>query len=70
MNVPTDVSWNRLIRVLKKAGFTVMREGRHTSMIKDDRIIIVPRHKRIKRETLREIIRDSGLGLEKFKSLL
>ncbi|MGV8120126.1 MAG: type II toxin-antitoxin system HicA family toxin [Candidatus Xenobiia bacterium LiM19] len=70
MSVPTDISSQRLIRALKKAGFIVVRKGKHISLYKNDRIVIVPRHKRIKRETLRGIIEDAGLSDEDFRELL
>lgn len=54
-NIPTDLSTKRIIRALKKAGFEIMRQGKHISMAKEDKIVIIPRHKRIKRETLRDI---------------
>ncbi|MBI3554212.1 MAG: type II toxin-antitoxin system HicA family toxin [Elusimicrobia bacterium] len=68
--VPTDLAWGRIVRALKKAGFVVIREGKHTSMSKDDRLVIIPRHPRIKRETLRGIIEDAGMTPEEFRELL
>ena len=68
--VPTDVSSERVVRVLRKAGFELAREGKHISMVKGDRIVVIPRHKRIKRETLRGIIKDAGLSIEEFRKLL
>lgn len=70
MSIPTDLSYDRVVRALKKNGFVVLREGKHTSMHKDDKIVIIPRHSRIKRETLRDIIKDAGLAVEEFKELL
>lgn len=69
-NIPTDLSAERVVRALKKAGFEIIRQGKHISMVKRDVIVIIPRHKRIKRETLREIIKDSELTIEEFKDLL
>lgn len=70
MKIPTDVSWERALKAFKKAGFVIIREGKHTSMFMGDKIIIIPRHKRIKRETLRDIIKDSGLTVNEFKKLI
>lgn len=39
-------------------------------MSKDDRLVIIPRHPRIKRETLRGIIEDAGMTPEEFRELL
>ena len=68
--VPTNLSWERVVRVLKRAGFELRHEGRHTSLSLGGRIVVIPRHPRIKRETLRAIIKDSGLTIEEFKRLL
>lgn len=68
--VPTDLSGDRVVRALKRAGFIIRRQGRHTSMTKGDTLVIIPRHSRIKRETLRGIIADSGLTVEEFRALL
>lgn len=68
--VPTDVSCERIIRVLAKAGFTIVREGKHCVMGKGELLVVVPRHHRIKRETLRDIIKDACMTIEQFKKLL
>lgn len=68
--IPTDLSAERVIRALARAGFTIIRQGKHVSMVQGDRIIIIPRHHRLKRETLRAIIKDAGLTVEDFKELL
>jgi predicted RNA binding protein YcfA (HicA-like mRNA interferase family) len=39
-------------------------------MAKDERLVVIPRHSRIKRETLRGIIEDAGLTPEKFRNLI
>ena len=53
-----------------EAGFRVIREGKHISMVKDDRIIIIPRNTPINAFTMAGIIKDSGLTIEEFKKLL
>ncbi len=68
--IPTDLSSERVVRALKKAGYILAREGKHIPMVKGERIVIIPRHKRIKRETLRGIIQDAGLSIEEFRTLL
>ncbi len=67
---PTDLSSERVVRALRKAGFIVARQGKHISMVKGDRIVVIPRHRRVKRETLRDIIKDAGLSTGEFKALL
>lgn len=68
--IPTDLLRNGLFERSKKAGYELARESKHISMVKGERIAIIPRHKRIKRETLRGIIQDAGLSIEEFRNLL
>ena len=60
----------RAINALEKAGFTVLREGKHTIMTDGVRILVIPRHNPINAITMGGIVRDAGLTLEKFKELL
>jgi predicted RNA binding protein YcfA (HicA-like mRNA interferase family) len=60
----------RAVKAFEKAGFRVVREGRHISMVKDDRIIIIPRNNPINAFTMAGIIKDAGLTIEEFKKLL
>ena len=67
----TDVSSQRLIRVLKKIGFWVSNErGKHIGMTDGRRKVIIPRHTRLNPYTLKGIIRDAGLTEEKFRKLI
>ena len=65
---------HKLIRILQKAGFEVVRQkGSHVIMIDDKRTrIVVPVHpgKSIKPGLIRAIIRESGLSREDFLKLL
>lgn len=69
-SIPTDLSDERIVRTLRKVGFEIIREGKHISMAKGEKIVIIPRHKRIKREIVRSIIKDAGLSIDEFKNLL
>ncbi len=60
----------RAVNAFKKVGFRVIREGKHVSMAKDDRIIIIPRNIPINAFTMAGIIKDAGLSIEEFKELL
>jgi predicted RNA binding protein YcfA (HicA-like mRNA interferase family) len=61
----------RAVKAFEKAGFRVIREGKHISMAKDDRIIIIiPRNNPINAFTMAGIIKDAGLTIEEFKKLL
>jgi len=66
----TDISSERIVKVLSKAGFRVIREGKHIGMSDGSRHLTIPRHKRINPYTLKTIIKDSGLTEEEFKSLI
>ena len=64
------IQHQRAVKAFEKAGFRVVREGKHISMVKEDRIIIVPRNNPINAFTMGGIIRDAGLTIEQFKKLL
>ena len=66
----TDVSSERAIKAFKKAGFEIIKQGKHTSMSKGKYIITIPRHKRLNPYTLKTIIKKAGLTDEEFKELL
>ena len=58
------------IRALEKAGFRVLRQGKHTIMTDGQRILTVPRHNPINAFTLGGIVRDAGLTVDRFRDLL
>jgi predicted RNA binding protein YcfA (HicA-like mRNA interferase family) len=64
------IQHQRAIKAFEKAGFRVVREGKHISMVKEDRIIIIPRNSPINAFTMGGIIKDAGLTIEEFKKLL
>jgi predicted RNA binding protein YcfA (HicA-like mRNA interferase family) len=67
----TDVSSERAIRALRKAGFWVSKtSGKHAGMTSGTRKVTIPRHKRLNPDTLKSIIRDAGLTDERFKDQL
>jgi predicted RNA binding protein YcfA (HicA-like mRNA interferase family) len=66
----TDISSERAIRAFEKAGFRVIREGKHIGMSDGTKHLIIPRHNRLNPYTLKTIIRDAGLADEQFKNLL
>jgi len=69
-----SVNSNRLIKVLEKEGFKVIRQkGSHTILINEEKIrIVVPMHpgKEIKPALCRAILREAGVNREKFFKLL
>ena len=64
------MSHRRAVRAFKKAGFWVVREGKHISMTDGERIIIIPRANPINAFTMGGIIKDAGMAIEEFKKLL
>lgn len=66
----SGVSHLRAVKAFEKAGFRVVREGKHISMTNGERIIIIPRSNPINAYTMGGIIKDSGLTIKQFKELL
>ena len=61
-----------VIKVLEKAGFSFVRQkGSHRIYVKENMGVTIPFHnKDLKKGTLRHIIKQSGLTIEKFLKLL
>jgi predicted RNA binding protein YcfA (HicA-like mRNA interferase family) len=58
------------IKALEKAGFRIVRQGKHTVLSDGIRILTIPRHNPVNALTMGGIVRDAGLTLEEFKKLL
>lgn len=58
------------VKALEKAGFRIVRQGKHIVMSDGIRIITIPRHNPVNAITMGGIVRDAGLTLEEFKKLL
>ena len=58
------------VRALKKAGFRVVRQGKHVVMTDGSRILTIPRHNSVNAYTMGGIVRDAGLSEEQFRKLL
>ena len=58
------------VRALEKAGFQVIRQGKHIVMSDGNRQVTIPRHNPIKAFTMGGIVRDAGLTVEEFRRLL
>lgn len=58
------------IRALQKAGFRVVRQGKHIVMSDNIRIITIPRHNPVNAFTMGGIVRDAGLTEDEFRALL
>jgi predicted RNA binding protein YcfA (HicA-like mRNA interferase family) len=58
------------VKALEKAGFKVVRQGKHIVMSNGVRIVTIPRHNPVNAITMGGIARDAGLRVEEFKELL
>ena len=58
------------IRALRKMGFEIVHEGKHTVMSDGDRIVTIPRHNPINAYTMGGIAKDAGLTPSAFRKLL
>jgi predicted RNA binding protein YcfA (HicA-like mRNA interferase family) len=64
------VPHRRAVKAFERAGFWVVREGKHISMTDGERIIIIPRANPINAFTMGGIVKDAGMTVEEFKKLL
>jgi predicted RNA binding protein YcfA (HicA-like mRNA interferase family) len=64
------VNHHDAIRALGKAGFIIVRQGKHVVMTNSIRILTLPRHNPINAFTMGGIVRDAGLTIEEFRKLL
>ena len=58
------------VRALEKAGFRIVRQGKHIVMSNGQRIVTIPRHNPVNAYTMGGIARDAGLSVEQFRELL
>jgi hypothetical protein len=55
---------------LEKAGFRILRQGKHIVMTDGQRILTISRHNPVNAYTMFGIVRDAGLTIERFRKLL
>jgi predicted RNA binding protein YcfA (HicA-like mRNA interferase family) len=58
------------VRVLRKSGFEIVRQGRHIVMSDGLRLVTIPRHNPINAFTMGQIAQCAGLTVEQFRKLL
>jgi predicted RNA binding protein YcfA (HicA-like mRNA interferase family) len=58
------------VRALQKAGFQIIRQGKHIVMSDETRQVTIPRHNPVKAFTMGGIVQDAGLTVEEFRKLL
>ena len=68
---PRDAPRERVLRTLQALGFTVVREGAHIALQRENpdgssTPLTMPNHRRIKASTLRTIARQVGIAREDF----
>ena len=63
------VSHQEAVRVLQKAGFSIVRQGKHVVMSNGQRILTIPRANPINAFTMGGIVKDAGLSVEEFNRL-
>jgi predicted RNA binding protein YcfA (HicA-like mRNA interferase family) len=60
----------RAVRALEKAGFRVVRQGKHTVMTDGEHVVTIPRHDPVNANTMAVIVRGAGLTPEEFRRFL
>ena len=72
MNRVPDLSHQRVVRALSKAGFVIKRQGKHISMYNEERntLAVIPRQNPVKRATLVRLLKDIGISPEEFADLV
>jgi len=68
---PVDAPIRKVIQALEQLGFTLVREGNHISMIRQNpdgtkTPLTMPNHPKIKNSTLRTILNQSGITRDDF----
>ena len=58
------------VKAFEKAGFRILRQGKHVVMPDGAHFITIPRHNPVNAITMAGIVRDAGLTIEEFKKLL
>ncbi len=64
------VDHSAAVRALQRAGFRVIRQGKHIVMSDGSRFLTIPRHNPVNAYTMGGIVRDAGLTPDEFKELL
>jgi predicted RNA binding protein YcfA (HicA-like mRNA interferase family) len=71
--LPTDLSGREVRAALEREGFVFRRQAGSHMMLRRDQPyarVVVPDHKQLRSGTLRRIIADAGLTVERFIQLL
>ena len=60
----------RAVKALERAGFKIVRQGKHIVMTDGRRILTIPRHDPVNAATMGGIVQDAGLTVSQFRDLL
>ena len=60
----------RAVRALERAGFRIVRQGKHIVMSDGTRFLTIPRSNPVDAYTMGGIVRDAGLTIEEFRRFL
>ena len=58
------------VRALEKAGFRILRQGKHVVMTDGVRVLTIPRNNPVNAITMGVIVRAAGLSVDEFRELL
>jgi predicted RNA binding protein YcfA (HicA-like mRNA interferase family) len=58
------------VRALEKAGFEIIRQGKHITMSDGIHTVQIPRHNPVNSFTMGYIVKQAGLTLQEFRNLL
>lgn len=58
------------VKAFEKAGFRIIRQGKHVVMSDESHFITIPRHNPGNAITMAGIVRDAGLTIPEFRKLL
>ena len=58
------------VRALEKAGFRILRQGKHIVMTDGVRVLTIPRRNPVNAITMGVIVRAAGLRVDEFRKLL
>ncbi|MCI0539507.1 MAG: type II toxin-antitoxin system HicA family toxin [Verrucomicrobiales bacterium] len=67
MKLPRDVDGAQAVRALLRVGFVVQRQtGSHVILRREGRTVVVPQHKPLKPGTLKGMLDQAAVTLERF----
>jgi predicted RNA binding protein YcfA (HicA-like mRNA interferase family) len=58
------------VRALQKAGFWILRQGKHIVMTDGTLKVVIPRHNPVNAITMGGIAQEAGLTIDEFRKLL